>query len=335
MQTSVIEKHPSLKKGPITVRPFFDSVVQNMGLEKYGMAIFDGIFHEDSLGYIEHNGVRRYLTGLNEFAPEILLIENEEEKAAKIKDIRETVSILEKMVASNVVDPKDPEFWNKVKELRPDNDNFWGKITLRISNTPLTLDMKDPRDIIKLRAIEAGGFSIVAKSYENARTMAVPPKFYLDKYEETAVSKNEPRKLKNKALSELQKMFEKNINKLFYVAKVVDMTSTQYKKTTPNDVIYNNMDKYINGESYEKNYKRASQTFLDASNTDMETLKIKALIMDATYYKYLVLREGVVYHMESSTTLGKNIAEAIEFLKNPLNDKILGALLHKVERDWL
>ena len=36
-------------------------------------------------------------------------------------------------------------------------------------------------DRIKFYAIEAGGFDIVAKSYEDAKTKPKPPKFYLDK----------------------------------------------------------------------------------------------------------------------------------------------------------
>ena len=82
------------------------------------------------------------------------------------------------------------------------------------------------------------------------------PKFYLDRLEESASINTEIKKLKNKALAELQKLFDKNQNKLFYVAKNLDINGAQYKKSTPNDIIYDNMDKYINGEGVEKNLKR-------------------------------------------------------------------------------
>lgn len=331
----MIEKHPSNKRGPISVRPYFDANIPNMGLEKYGISMYDGVMHEEALACIEANGVSRYLNGLNEFAPDVVLEEDPEVKAAKIKDIRETVANLEKAFASNIIDPKDTDFWNKVKRLKPDNHDFWGKISIRCGNQPVVLDSKDPYDLIKIRAIEAGGFSGVAKSYDHARAMTQAPKFYLDKFEETVASKNEPRKLKNKALSELQKMFDKNTNKLFYVAKVVDGNSVQYKKSTPNDILYANMDKYINGETFEKNQRRAAQTFLDTTKSDMETLKIRALIKDATYYKYLALTgDGFIKHMESNSPVGKNPAEIVEFLKNPLNEKILDSLMHKIEVEW-
>ena len=331
----MIEKHSSNKRGPISVRPYFDPNTANMGLEKYGISLYDGVMHEEALACIEANGISRYMSGLNEFAPEVNLEEDPEVKEAKIKDIRETVAALEKSFASNVIDPKDPDFWNKVKRLKPDNHEFWGKITIRSGNQPLVLDPKDPNDLIKIRAIEAGGFSGIAKSFDHARAMVQAPKFYLDKFEETVASKNEPRKLKNKALSELQKLFDKNTNKLFYVAKVVDGNSVQYKKSTPNDILYDNMDKYINGETFEKNQRRAAQTFLDATKADMETLKIRAIVKDATYYKYLALAsDGFIKHMESNSPMGKNPAEIIEFLKNPLNEKILDSIMGKVETEW-
>lgn len=324
------------KNGTITIKPFFDSKISNMGLEKYGMTLFDGVFHEEQLACIEVNGIKRYLTGLNEFAPEIKLIKDPDAKAARIKEIRTVVAQLEQDLAANVLDPADPDFWNKVKICRPDNSTLWDKITVRAGNEPIYLDPTvDPYDLIKIYAIEAGGFSMVAKSYEDARTRAVPPKFYLDRYVETVTTKTEAKKLRNKALAELQKLFDKNINKLFYIAKVVDANSAQYRKATPNDVIYDNMDKYINGQGIEPNEKRAAQDFLEKSALDMETLKLRSIIKDGTFYKMIATKsDGMIYHMDSGTMMGRNPSECVEFLKNPLNEQTLVDLTKKVEKYW-
>jgi len=332
---TLVEKYPQNKKSSIAIRPYFESNKGNMGLEKYGLSLFDGAFHEEQLACLEINGIKRYVTGLNEFAPEVKTLESDEQ-AAKIKQIRFIVAQLEKELAANVIDPADELFWNKVKLLRPDNDEFWGRIKIACGNEPVFLEPdKDPYDLIKLYAIEAGGFSIVAKSFEHARMMSVPPKFYLDKLENTISTKTEVKKLRNKALSELQKLFDKNTNKLFYVAKVVDTNSTQYKKSTPTDVLYDNMDKYINGETVDTNRKRTAEKFLDVVNLDMETLKIRAMVKDASYHKIIASRgDGFIYHLESSTMLGKTPSDVVEYLKNPLNEQILVDIQAKVEKTW-
>jgi hypothetical protein len=335
MSITMVEKYPQNKKSSIAIKPFFDNGISNMGLEKYGLSLFDGAFHEEQLACLEMNGIKRYVTGLNEFAPEIKRMDADE-AAAKIKQIRMVVAQLEKELAANVIDPNDEQFWNKVKMLRPDNDDFWGRIKIACGNEPVFLEPdKDPYDLIKLYAIEAGGFSIVAKSYEEARTMAVPPKFYLDKLEDTVSTKTEVKKLRNKALAELQKMFDKNTNKLLYVAKVVDVNSAQYKKSTPNDVLYDNMDKYINGESVDTNKRKTAEKFLEIALLDMETLKLRAMVKDASYYKIIAARaDGFIYHMQSGTMMGKNSSDVVEYLKNPLNEQLLVDIQSQVEKYW-
>ena len=336
MSISIVSMPNTAKSGTISIRPFFDPTVPNLGLEKYEMAMFDGIFHEEQLALIERNGIKRYMTGLNEFAPEVKLLQDKDKKEAKIREIRETVSQLERELAANIVDPDDSDFWNKVKLLKPDNDEFWGRMSIRCGNEPVYLDpAKDPYDLVKIFAIEAGGFSMIARSYEDARSRPVSPKFYLDKYVDTIATKTEITKIKNKALAELQKLFDKNTNKLLYVAKVVDGNSVQYKKSTPNDIVYDNMDRYINGKGVESSVKRAAQSFLDTSDMDMETLKIKSIIKDSSFYKFISVKpDGFIYHTESSSMMGRNVADCLEFLKNPLNEAILVDLTKKVEKYW-
>jgi hypothetical protein len=324
----------SARKTAIAIRPFFDNRSSNMGLEEYGMTLFDGVTHNEQLACLEMNGVVRYITGLNEFSPEINHLPKDE-KEARIKQIRIAVSELEKELAANYIETDDLQFWNKVKLLKPDNAEFWNKIVISCGNEPLYLDPKDPFDRVKLYAIEAGGFSIVAKSFDDARSKAVPPKFYLDKEEETVMVRTEYKKLRNKALSELQKLFDKNSAKLFYIAKVVDINSTQYRKATPSDVIYENMDRYINGDGGETNKERAAKSFMDTANMDMETLKIKSIVRDSVFFKYIINKaDGFIYHAKSNSLLGRNVSDVVEFMKNPLNEDILKDLNTACEKYW-
>jgi uncharacterized coiled-coil protein SlyX len=333
---SMIEKYPQNKRSSIAIRPYFDPLVDNMGLQKYGLSLFDGAFHEEPIACLEINGIKRFITGLNEYAPDVKDLPLEEQEA-KIKQIRAVIAQLEKELASNVVDAADEQFWNKLKLLKPDNNEFWDRIKIRCGNEPVYLEPdKDPYDLIRLYAIEAGGFSIVAKSLEEARRMSVPPKFYLDKLEETASIQTEVKKLRNRALSELQKLFDKNQNKLLYVAKVLDANSAQYKKSTPNDVIYDNMDKFINGDLVEKDKRKTAQRFLDAANLDMETLKIRSIVKDSNYFKFIAPKsDGFIYHMQTTTMMGRTSTDVVEFLKNPLNEELLIDLTKKVEKYWM
>ena len=332
--TMVETGNGTIKKTAIAVRPFFDNSVSNMGLENYGLSLYDGVKHFEQLACLEQNGVIRYLTGLNEFAPEIKLL-LPEHREAKVKEIRIAVAELERELAANVIELDDPQFWNKVTLLTPNNKEFWNRIHISCGNDPVFLDPNDPYDRIKLYAIEAGGFSIVAKSFDDARSRAVPPKFYLDKQEQTVIARTEYKKMRNKALAELQKLFDKNSTKLFYVAKVVDGNSTQYRKGTPNDVMYENMDLYINGEGVESNKERAAKSFLEAVGMDMETLKIKSIVRDSIFFKYIINKaDGYIYHVKSSSLLGRNVSDVIEYLKNPLNEDVLADLNKACEKFW-
>ena len=332
---TIVEKYQQTKSKTLAVRPFFNPGKENMGLETYGLSLHDGVFHEESLACLEMNGVKRYVTGLNEFAPEVKMLPKAE-KEAKIKDIRAAVAQLEAELAANVVDVKDKEFWNKLTIMKPDNSKFWDKISMRCGNDPMFLDpVKDPYDLIKLYAINAGGFSIVAKSLKEAKESNTPYKFYLDTAEESLSTRTELSKLKNKALVALQNMYDSNVSKLMYVSKICDADSVQYVKATPNDVLYENMDQYINGFGAESSKKRAASQFIDVASLTMEELKIRALIKDSLYYRFITTKAGGwIEPIDSGIKLGKTPSECLQFLKNPENEESLMSLLEKVEPYW-
>lgn len=324
------------KMGKVSVKPFIDSTNENMGLEDYGFAIFPGTSHEEQLAAIERNGVVRYVTGLDEFAPEVQRLSDPAKKEAVIRNIRMVVAELEKQLASNVIKVDDEEFWDKVSLLKPNNHDFWKKITVRCGNESLYLDpANDPYDLIKFMSIEAGGFDLVAKSYDDALALPKPPKFYLDKEIHTVSSRTSGKKIRNKATGELDKLYNKNPKKLLYVTKVIDTNSASYKVTTPIDVLYEVLDDYIDGKGSESTASKAAQRFIDIAVLDMETLKLRALVKDATFYKVIALKaDGMLYHSPTSTMLGRNVSDVVEYCRNPLNEDILVKLLGEIETYW-
>ena len=62
---TMVEKYPQNKRSSIAIRPYFDSSVENMGLQRYGLSLFDGAFHEESIACLEINGIDRKSTRLN------------------------------------------------------------------------------------------------------------------------------------------------------------------------------------------------------------------------------------------------------------------------------
>ena len=330
---TIIEKHQKDKNKTIAIRPYFDETKENMGLEKYNMTLFDGVWHHESIACHERNGIARYITGLNEFAPEVKTLTGADKKL-KIKEIRETVCQLEKELAANVIDPKDKDFWSKVQVLRPDNHKFWEKISLKVGNEPLYLDPAfDPYDLIKIYAIEAGGFSVISSSLKECKQTG--SKFYLDKVKATAGTRTGVTKVKNKALSMLQNLYDNDSTKLLYVAKVADGNSTQYIKGTPVDILYENMDEYINGKGVDKSVKTASKNFISVAGSSMEDLKIRAIIKDAMSYSIMVSKsDGFIYDAHSGQKLGARPIEVLGFLKNPINDETLQKYVTEIEHLW-
>lgn len=331
---TISEKYQQGKDQKIAIRPFFDTGKENMGLEKYGMTLHDGVYHMEDLACLELNGIKRYVTGLNEFAPEVKMLA-EKERKAKIKEIRKIIIQLEKELASNVLEIDDPEFWNKVQILKPDNHIFWGKIHLKVGNDPYFLDpKKDPYDLIKLYAIKAGGFSIVAKDYETAQRK-VNCRFYLDQVKKTVTTKTKSSKIRNKALSNLQRLFDEDTEKLFYVTKMIEVDSTQYTRSTPIDVLYEAMDLFINGEGVEKSKTKAATLFTAVSNDTMENLILRAVMKDASYYQVITNdNKGWIIESETKIKLGKNNEEVLEYFKNPLNEEVTDKIRGQMEGYW-
>jgi hypothetical protein len=346
----------------VSIKPFINGD-PNGGYEKYDMVLADGAQHKELLGLIERNGIKCYLTGLNELAPEVQNIKDIEKKEAVIRDIRKTVVFLENSLAGNYaltekdIDEYDekgkptgklsPLFWGKVTmfisqgpDKFDDSKNriptYWDSVEVKCSNNPVYLDHKNPHDLILIRAIQAGGFEIVAPSLEAAKTAIHPPKFYLDKEEETAVIKTELKKLRNQAGAELQKMYEKDSVKLFYVTKLCAANSLSYRKSTSGDIMYDDCDKYINGETVDKNKKLTAEKFIDLCKQPLAELRVQAIVKDATEMHLLTYKaDGNLYYMKTGTPMGKGINDVIVFLKNPLNNDILTAVSDEVEEEWI
>lgn len=285
---------------------------------------------------LEQNGQVRYLNGLDETAPEVKTISDPEKKEARIKEIRSIVAYLEFEKHYVKLDIDDEHFWNKVQTYKPNNREFWSGIFMEYNNNDVVLDpLKKSEDLIKILAIESGGFPSVAKSFEDCKNGDRNRKWFLDRQIDTAESKVSVSKVKNKALSILNGLSENKPRKLFYIAKLADSNSMQYKNSTLQNIIYDNMDEFINGLGTESNIKAAANRFMELSKLNMQELKIRSMVKDATFYKIIIVKgDGLLYLAKDNVMLGRNASEIYEYLVNPMNEEVLRKLQNKVEGLW-
>jgi len=325
-----------VKQQSVFIRKNYDPSFKRMGMEKYpDIVLMDGTAQGEQLSCIDRNGVLRFVTGLDEFAPEVQNIADPEKKKSKIKQIREKVAWLEQMLNHKNIDPKDPDFWSKIERVHPGNKEFWQTVELVLDNVDKKLDVTSPMDFIIMSCIEAGGFPMVAKSYDDAKSSPSFRKFFLDKGVDTSLVKTEVMKIRNRALGTLQELFEEGSKKLLYIAKTLGGNSTLYKNNTAIDVLYIDLDLYINGKGIESSEKKAAKNFIEATELTNEDLRAKAIIMDASVHNIIVTKsDGMIHHNKSGSLMGHNIQECIEFLKNPVHHVISDAVNKEVESVW-
>ena len=209
-------------------------------------------------------------------------------------------------------------------------------MSLKCSNDPVFLDpIKNTDHLLTLLAIENGGYPGIAKSFEDAKSGARDKKWYLDKQSDTVGTRATSSKIKNQALGVLEELSEENPRKLLFIAKMTEANSVQYHYGTLPSVVYDNMDSFITGKSSEQVIKHAAGLFLSYSEMSLRELKIRSLIKDATFYKYMITKgDGLIYTKSDNTMLGRNTSEVYEYLVNPLNERVLDSLLLKIEATW-
>jgi len=331
---SVVSSYRDYSPTDIQVLPYFDPNIPNMGLEKYGQVFFEGTGMMQSLRSTEINGVVRYVTGLDEFAISIKKISNDEQRLARIKTIRETVSNLEYELFGNKVSPDDSEFWTKVT-LAPTREDYWQNIKLSVGNDGKYLDPKKPEDLLLIIAIENGGFDDVASSKEAAQSMIKPPKLYLEKRRDTKIQEGRLKESRDKAIYELYKMRMEVPQDMFYIAKNLLPIANNYKLSDKLEIIYSDLNDYIEGLSIERDKKKAPLKFLEWINKEKEYLVIRAYVLDAIFWKYLVTKgDNKIYIKDTGSMLGGNIEECIEYLRQAQNQRDLDYIEAQVDAQW-
>lgn len=322
------------RKNKISVKPFIPSGYRFLGLERYNMVLFDHCKQKEYLSYIEVNGIKRYLTGLDEFAPSVTSIQNDHLRQEKIMEIRRTVADLEMKLVYNKLDVNDPDFWSKVKLLKATNEDYWKKVYVEVSNRGFELNIhSNPHDMILYHCIKAGGFNIIAPSYKIAVANSTKYYFYLDTPEEMDVIDTTEKKLKNKAISILSELEEtKNHNRLLYLAKILLPNNIEYSLDNSIYELYILLDEYIS--TYGKVIDNASN-FIKYSQYNDKSLAIFALLNDLKTLKKLYYKDfdRQYYCTYTNSFLGSTLEECVNYLLLPNNRILLNDIINKYKSD--
>lgn len=346
-------------RGVVSIKPYV-SGEPNMGLEKYGDALFPGSIQTDKVCCLPKNNIKTYITGLNEFSADIQSIKDQKVKTAKIKNIRETVAYLENTANANFTINKescmdgygtrDDKFWDKVTMFKSvcvdKNDErgdriptYWDNLELQLTNEGRILDMNDPHDLAIYCIIEAGGFGMVADSLQKAMTEG-GYKFYLNKIEDVAAIKTQLMKIRNKAGGYLDHMMTTDVTKLFFMAILVAPTGSNVYKMggetyTPQDQLYEDVGLFIEGKTQETNVRVALDTFLKFYDMELETMRVRASVKVAIELRLIALKgNGQLHYIKNSDTLGKTIEETVEHLMNPIYEETKNDLIKTISKHW-
>jgi hypothetical protein len=330
---NLVDKYRQYRKTDIVIRPYIDSTIPNMGLEKYGQVLFEGTAQEQQLRCTIVNGVTRYITGLDEYAVEVKKLPTAE-REAKVKQIRATVSAMEQELFGNILDVDDKDFWSKTV-FSPNREEYWSTVKFVITNDGITLDPFDPHELLIIIAAEAGGFDDVAGSYEEAKTSPTPPKFYLEKRRDAEIEEAKLKQLRDRAVYELMKVYMEEPQKLFWYAKNLLPIANSYKKTDSPLTWYGHLSSYIDGSSIENDKKKAPNRFLNMIQNPQEYLQIRAYVLEAAFLKKIVTKaDNKIYNRETDSLLGGNLEEVIQYLRQPVNQNELDNIMEQIDVIW-
>lgn len=286
---------------------------------RVGDGLMDSFTRTEDLGYQTFFGIKRYLCGLDEEVVKYDDTLNEEEKKAKIEEIRNIVARLEKVFGAGNLDPTNEKMWSKVK--------------LNITRKTTNLDLTDPKNELIFHCIKGGGFKEVAPSLEKAGNGI---KFYLVEPVEFAENKVANTKVINKAIATLEKLDEtKGSDDIFYLGKYLLPVEKSYTKRTPKALIYDELNKYLNGELIKGSKISFARLFLEAAKKTKGDLIVTALVKDAVYMNMIyATAQGELKNNETGGIYGTTVERAVAHLQNPAYEYELANVKERVEEIW-
>lgn len=285
-----------------------------------GRGLVEPFSRTEMLGYQTFFGVKRYLCGLDTEVIRYNVNFTEEERKAKIGEIEDIIARLEMTFGKGTLDPT--------------NEKHWSKIELKLDRKTTNLDLTNPRTELLLHCIRAGGFTTVYPSIEEARKNGA--QFYLVEPVEYAENKISNKEIVNKAIATLQKLYDsKSFDDMFYLAKYILPVEKAYTKRTPKAILYDDLDKYINGELVRQSKVASARLFLEAARKTKPEQAITCMVKDAVEWGFVYVNDkGEFKNNETGAVYGTTVERAIVHLQNPAYEHELENVRTRVEQKW-
>lgn len=272
----------------------------NLGLEAEGRSKFPNCFDiiQPAIG---RDG--RWITGLDEDARSIRMIQNSEEREAKREAIRNERLSLEDLTGYDLSGRS--EFWNE----------FFVEI-----NPKKPLDLSIPLDRIKYKVILASkGAAPSLKETNNMDYLGT--KYYISKKHEDVADKVSKQRIKAKADAAMLELLE-TPDKAVLIGKYLGLPIST---TTPPDNMFDIFKTYLDADDKLDSIKKFNQ----ALGKSASELNIKLIFDDGYKLNVIRLRDG--YYQRGNITYGKSIQEAITFLSDIKNQGELLSVQDEVE----
>jgi hypothetical protein len=272
----------------------------NLGLEADGRSKFPNCvdLYQPALG---PDG--RWLTGMDENAHSVLIIQDATEREAKREALKKERESLESL--TNIDLSGKSAFWN----------TYWVEVN---PNKPLNLT--NPLDRIKYNVLLVS--DVVAPTLKDAnRAEYKNAKYYIAREFEDVTDRLEKRRNKDEASAALLELL-KVPNRAVLVAKYLELPINE---STPPENVYDIFGTYLDNDEKLDSVNK----FLSAVRKSPEEINIKLIFADAV--KWNVIRRRDNLYQRGNITLGREPKEVITFLTDVKNSGELLSIQEEVE----
>lgn len=298
----------------VIIKPYVTENTDHMGLNKLGLNAFPKTYREFPVPI--KNG--RYLTGLDPHAAYLIKL-TPEEREKELARIKTECDELNKLY---------PTF--KLCDCSLDNEYYSNMtITIGADNTYLNVDMS-LEDRIKYSVIKTmakystAQDSIIANSLADLLSSNKNYKYYISDEEVDAEEEVSTSRKRNKAIKELEELFDKDKSKALLVLKYIMKADRSYNRMSEGRR-YKLLQDYIDGIVNGVNTKASkAEEFSKVIKLKKEDLTFDIVVKYAEYLNIIRFKPDSkeYYYTKTGMSLGRSLEEVKSFLKITKNSDV-------------